>query len=116
MPHSTHGIVHIADLIADDDLILTALLDDRSDAIGLFQNFCLCLALIIQRETQSGDAVGQRDNVVFSADILDDDAGKTIVLTCHNRVLLFFLDLFQIGERNPAFPLPAALELFLVSL
>ena len=26
----------------------------------------------------------------------------------HNRVLLFFLDLFQIGERNPAFPLPAA--------
>ena len=34
----------------------------------------------------------------------------------HNRVLLFFLDLFQIGERNPAFPLPAALELFLVSL
>ena len=32
------------------------------------------------------------------------------------RVLLFFLDLFQIGERNPAFPLPAVLELFLVSL
>lgn len=81
----THGVVHIADLVADDDLVLTALLDDGGDAVDLFQDLGLCFALIFQRKAQTGDAVGQRNNVVLAADILNNDAGKTIVFTCHIR-------------------------------
>ena len=54
--------------------------------------------------------------VIVAVAVVHSVVGLFYAVVRPNRVLLFFLDLFQIGERNPAFPLPAALELFLVSL
>ena len=81
--HGAHSIVHIRHLLADDHHVLAAGLDDGHNAIGLFQNVCICLALVLQLEAQTGHAVSHRNNIALAADILDDNAGKAIVFTCH---------------------------------
>ena len=64
-------------------LPIAVCLNDLDDAIGLVQDIRVCLALIHQLEPQTGDAVGDRFDVLFAADILDNNASETIILACH---------------------------------
>ena len=78
-----NSVVDLGNCVADNDLILAICLNDLDDAIGLVQDIRVCLALIHQLEPQTGDAVGDRFDVLFAADILDNNAGETIILACH---------------------------------
>ena len=98
MAHFQHSVIHIVDLIADDHLILSACLHDLDHAVGGLQNFLVCLALVLQLEAQTGDAVRHGDDVALAANILDNNARKAVVFTCHKPVLLFTLFVCLFGQ------------------
>src|SRR5699024_1314842 len=54
-------------------------------------------ALVLQFEAKPGDAVGDAVDVLLAADILDDDAGQSIILACH-KILSFT----HFGFRAPS--------------
>ena len=79
-----NNIVHIAYISTDDDLILAACLHHLDNTLGRIQLFGICLALILQFEAQTGNAMCQRDDILFTADQFDDGFGKRIVIFCHS--------------------------------
>ena len=81
--HGAHSVVHIGNLLTDDHHILSAGLDHGHDAVGLFQHIGVCLALVLQFEAQAGHAVGKGHDIALAANILDDNARKTIIFTSH---------------------------------
>ena len=83
VPHRNDGRIDVRDMVADDDLILAAGLHHSHDAVGRLQDVRVRLGLVLEVEPEPGDAVGDRGDVVFPAYVLQDDAGKTVVLTCH---------------------------------
>ena len=106
LAHRDHRVVDVVDMVADDHLILAAGLDDGDDAVGLLEHFGLGLALVLQNKAQAGDAVLDAGDVALAAHILDDDAGKAVVLACHKLILLYRV---LIGVRLKLHPDPAAL-------
>ena len=82
-----HRVIDVAHRLPDDDLVLAARLHHLHDAVGLLQNGGVGLALVLQDKSQPGDAVGQADNVVLAAHILQDDPCQTIVFV-HGSFLL----------------------------
>lgn len=79
-------LINILGMCADNDLILTAGLQDLDDSGHLF-NF-LCNGLVggpLQHQAKSGGAVGRGDDVAFADGILDI-GGKPGIVTnffCH---------------------------------
>ena len=63
MTDLTHCVINSGHLIANDDLVLTTGLYYCCNAICCFQDICIRFTLILKLEAQTGNAVGDRDNV-----------------------------------------------------
>lgn len=75
-------VIEAGDLAADDDLILSAGLDDLDDTIGLLERRDVCQLRIGQREAQARYAVREAAHVLDASDAVDDGLGKSLVI-CH---------------------------------
>lgn len=79
-----HCVIDLAHGVADDYLILTVGLNDLDNAVGLVQDVGVGLAFVLELEAKPGDAVGDAVDVLFAAYILNNDAGQSIILACHD--------------------------------
>ena len=95
------NIIHISHIGANDDLILTGGFHDLEYAVQFFDFFGLCQRNIFQFETQTCNAMCQRDNVFFTADQLDNAFGKHVVIFCHGSPPNAFL-VFSCFHNDPA--------------
>ena len=68
-PDCVDCCVYVRHVIADDDLVLPAALDDGDDAFAFFQVFRVRFAFVNQFETQTRNAMGQAADVFFAADM-----------------------------------------------
>ena len=87
---SGHLFVDLGDLCADDDLVLAVGRSNAHHTRGAADCLGVRLALILQIEAQTGDAVGHVGDVALAAHQLDDCFGKFFVvcLLCHVQFLL----------------------------
>ncbi|MPM46758.1 hypothetical protein SDC9_93464 [bioreactor metagenome] len=61
------GVCDMHDVHADDDLVFTAAVDRTDDPIDFFYFFKVYFALVLKIDAQSGCAVCQKRNVIYSA-------------------------------------------------
>lgn len=74
--------IDLVDLVADDDLVLAALVHDAHDALGGFDGVGLGLGCVLQAEAQPGGAVAQVRYIFFSADFFNDAGSQFCILHC----------------------------------
>ena len=84
------GVVHVVDLVADDDLVLAARLDDGDDAVERGEGILVGLALVLELESQARDAVREVVDVALATDVREHVACEVMKLACH--VLLLGID------------------------
>ena len=75
MSHLYHGVIDLCHRVSDHYLVLAVGLHDLDHAVSLVEDIGVGLALVLQFEAQTGNAVGNAANVLFAAHILNDNAG-----------------------------------------
>ena len=76
-----NGVIDVTHGVADDDLVLAALLDDLQHALHLHEGVLVGLVLVLELEAQTSDAVRQGDDVILAAYPLNNLCGELVVLS-----------------------------------
>ena len=82
--HLEHFVVGLFHMVANDDLVLAALVHDAHDAVGRLDGCVVDLALVLHHEAKAGHAVGHAGNVLHTADVLHDLFGDRSIIFCHD--------------------------------
>ena len=78
--HILYGIEYVFYFVTDNDLELTTLFHDIQNTIDFLDCFLVCFGVILETETHASDAVSERCDVFFSADMFNNLGGCLLII------------------------------------
>ena len=89
-------------MLTNDNLILSAGLNDVDNSIHIIEDISVRFGFIFEFESQPSDTVCERVDIFFAADIFNNIRGELLILSSHGKNSSRFeiLDLVDFNKKD----------------